>query len=255
MKYRVYSDLHLECDVWNNKSMWVPPIQDDEKEQILILAGDLFYGVLSIEWIRGFHQRFKRVLVVLGNHDYWHQKKIDETISFYRSVLHQNNMDNVYLLHNNCEEFYDVIFYGGTMWTDLDRGNPVAEINAPKIMVPDFEFIKDMSVSVWKKQHSLFLYGLSALLDNEPEKPVFVISHHLPSFSSVHEKYHGSHMNPYYYSDLDHFMHYNDQIKVWCHGHTHDTFDYHINQARVICNPRGYNGENDDFYENAVFEM
>jgi predicted phosphodiesterase len=31
---------------------------------------------------------------------------------------------------------------------------------------------------------------------------------------------------------------------LWIHGHTHDPFDYEINGTRVICNPRGYPGEN-----------
>ena len=29
-------------------------------------------------------------------------------------------------------------------------------------------------------------------------------------------------------------------IKVWTHGHTHDTFDYMIGSTRIVCRPRGY---------------
>ena len=27
---------------------------------------------------------------------------------------------------------------------------------------------------------------------------------------------------------------------MWFHGHTHDTYDYMIDQTRILCNPKGY---------------
>ena len=27
---------------------------------------------------------------------------------------------------------------------------------------------------------------------------------------------------------------------IWIHGHTHESFDYHIGKTRIVCNPRGY---------------
>jgi len=30
------------------------------------------------------------------------------------------------------------------------------------------------------------------------------------------------------------------QMRIWIHGHTHESFDYRIGKARVVCNPRGY---------------
>ena len=32
------------------------------------------------------------------------------------------------------------------------------------------------------------------------------------------------------------------QIKLWTHGHTHHEFDYMVGSTRVVCNPRGYVG-------------
>ena len=29
-------------------------------------------------------------------------------------------------------------------------------------------------------------------------------------------------------------------IKLWCHGHIHQSKDYMIGNTRIICNPRGY---------------
>jgi len=32
------------------------------------------------------------------------------------------------------------------------------------------------------------------------------------------------------------------QIKLWIHGHTHESFDYMVGDTRIVCNPRGYIG-------------
>ena len=49
-------------------------------------------------------------------------------------------------------------------------------------------------------------------------------------------------MNGGFASQLDDYISYRPQIKVWLHGHTHDDFDYMIDHCRVVCNPRGYTG-------------
>jgi hypothetical protein len=57
-------------------------------------------------------------------------------------------------------------------------------------------------------------------------------------------------MNGGYSSDLSQFILDNPQIKLWTHGHTHETFDYVIGETRIFCNPRGYIG-----YENRADEF
>ena len=42
-------------------------------------------------------------------------------------------------------------------------------------------------------------------------------------------------------------------MKLWVHGHTHDSFDYEVNGTRVLCNPRGY--AKDGRNENARFDV
>jgi hypothetical protein len=31
------------------------------------------------------------------------------------------------------------------------------------------------------------------------------------------------------------------------HGHTHSPFDYQVGATRIVCNPKGYSGENPNF--------
>lgn len=37
---------------------------------------------------------------------------------------------------------------------------------------------------------------------------------------------------------------FSDQIHIWCHGHSHAFADKIVHGVRVVCNPRGYPGEN-----------
>lgn len=69
-----------------------------------------------------------------------------------------------------------------------------------------------------------------------------VVTHHLPSASSVHIQHARSRVVAAYASRID------DTVKLadlWVHGHTHESFDYKIrgvggHVTRVVCNPRGY---------------
>ena len=64
-------------------------------------------------------------------------------------------------------------------------------------------------------------------------------------------------MNGAYYSDLSEFILDRPCIKLWVHGHMHDTFDYMIGSTRVVCNPRGYAGheEQADRFELKFMEI
>jgi hypothetical protein len=81
------------------------------------------------------------------------------------------------------------------------------------------------------------------VIQNDPEGKFVVVGHHAPSKLSTHPRYQNDTlMNGGYSSSLDFFIEDHPQIKLWTHGHTHETFDYVIGETRVVCNPRGYDG-------------
>ena len=83
-----------------------------------------------------------------------------------------------------------------------------------------------------------------------------IVTHHAPSFQSVHEKYkHDSLLNGGYASNHEELILDNEHISHWIHGHTHCSFDYMIGKTRILCNPHGYPGENTrDFNKDLVIE-
>ena len=66
-----------------------------------------------------------------------------------------------------------------------------------------------------------------------------VVTHHAPARGSVHPRFAGSPVNPCFVSDLAETMG-GERVRLWIHGHTHDSADYDVAGTRVLCNPRGY---------------
>jgi hypothetical protein len=68
---------------------------------------------------------------------------------------------------------------------------------------------------------------------------------------SIHPGFAGSLLNACFVPDAD-YLADGSRVRLWVHGHTHDSFDYRLNGSRMVCNPRGYarNGVN----ENAAFD-
>jgi len=97
--------------------------------------------------------------------------------------------------------------------------------------------------------HLAYMQGLTDALESRPEMKFVVVGHHAPSKQSTHPRYASQTIiNSAYSSDLTEFILNNPQIKLWTHGHTHETFSYMVGTTQIVCNPRGYDG-----YEERAF--
>ena len=244
LKIQIISDLHLEFG-----NMSVPMVDRD----LLIIAGDLDIGKKPIKFINE-QLKISPVIYILGNHEFYHQD-YDEIMDFWKKI----KLKNFYFLENSAVELSGIRFLGAILWTDINQGNN-NDIETAKVGLNDFRVIRKEN---WKftPEDSIILHNQSIKwLRNELKKEfngkTVVITHHLPSYLSVHKKYEKSPINPCFYSDLD------DLIKkfkpnLWIHGHTHDSFDYVLDHTRIVCNPRGYNNieENQQFNPAMIVEI
>lgn len=259
MKIRLISDIHNEFRVLNLSVM------DDEKEQILILAGDI--GVATdlnrqrtiIDFLEDMDSRFKKVIYVLGNHEFYDCNKPDVLDKIHEETDH---LENTFILQDSFIDIDGVIFVGATLWTDLHNGNPLI-INESKRGMNDYHIIKNSDDGYARftpddsvKEHHMSREYIFHIASENRDKKVVVISHHSPSYQSIHEKWRSSidmTLNYNFFSDLDEQIDANDNIGLWVHGHCHDSFDYNIGKTRVACNPRGYSHYKDD-QENGSFD-
>lgn len=253
MKIKLVSDLHLEFSDIN--------IKNDENCDVLILSGDIMVaeklmrqGSADGEVFRNFLKRvsfqFPHVVYVAGNHEFYSGGKFFQGIEDLRTYC-STNFTNVYFLERDTKVIDDVVFVGGTLWTDMNKFDPLT-LHAVRDMMNDYRAIRNdyAGYTILKPadtvdRHRRTLEYFRIILDENKDKKCVVVGHHTPSFQSCHPQYASDHiMNGAYHSDLSEFILDRPQIKLWTHGHTHHPFDYMIGETRVVCNPRGYEQEN-----------
>lgn len=151
----------------------------------------------------------------------------------YRSVKNSNVMTTfnspVYKTDENGDLVYEVNHNGYSL--------PV------QVGMQKLERVSNFSPNDSYEDHIAYMDGLKAALNEHSTKKFVVVGHHAPSKQSTHPKYANETLiNSAYSSDLVEFILDNPRIKVWTHGHTHETFDYMVESTRIVCNPRGYDG-------------
>jgi Icc-related predicted phosphoesterase len=254
MNISLVSDLHLDI----SKGLTMPG------GDVLIIAGDACearilvkehhstkplpytggsfpcYDFFNIECAK-----YKKVFYVMGNHEHY-QGKFWKTYAALKEVLPAN----VTLLENQVEEYEGVVFVGATLWTDMNKSDPLtlamiaSYMNDYKCITyhyPQYGAYHKMRPADTVKMHYESKRFIEETAKAKADKPIVVISHMAPSFKSVNEKYiHETMSNGAYCSDLSDLILDNPNIKVWVHGHVHDPCDYNVGDTRVLCNPRGY---------------
>ena len=188
--------------------------------------------------------QFKHVIMIAGNHEFYHGR-------WYRALdtmRHEcNQFHNVYFLEDQVKEIDEVLFVGSTLWTDMNKNEWHTKYQVKQGM-SDFKIIKNDQNGYRNLhpddvivRHSKSLEFIKNTIVNTSKK-IVVVTHHAPSDMSVADCYKGDIlMNGAYRSNLEDFI-MDSNINLWCHGHTHFSFDYMLGNTRVVCNPRGYIG-------------
>ena len=249
MRIAYCSDLHLE--------MGALEIKNTDNADVLVLAGDIFtaFDLLDISDVDPFDYRsirihtfiqncckeFNHVIMVCGNHESYNFD-IDKTISHIKK--HLSHHKNFYLLDNSCLTIDDVIFVGGTMWTDMNKED-LETLHDIRSLMNDFRIIKKGKYRFTPEEALDYFKETTDYIDlmstiHKDEK-IVVVTHHAPSFMSIDPIYKDDTLlNGGYCSNLDNFIKDRTNIKVWVHGHLHYKNDYKIGECNILCNPRGY---------------
>ena len=247
MKLHVLSDLHTEF------AGFTPPEIDAD---VVVLAGDIGVGRRGIEWAAW---RFPQVPVIYvpGNHEFYGQD------IGLKDELKAAAPANIHVLNNDALELNGVRFVGSTLWTDFKlygEGQARLARQRAKRLIEDFASIKNGNRR-FTPEDSVELHETSRLrlvheLDREFDGPIVVVTHHLPTSSSVAKRYANDPLNPAFASRLEDVIE-KYQPDLWIHGHTHVPCDYELFGTRVVCNPRGYPNEtsSDGFAPDLVVEI
>jgi len=188
--------------------------------------------------------QFKHVIMIAGNHEFYHGRWY-QAIDTLRNEC--NQFHNIYFLEDQVQVIDGVMFVGSTLWTDMNKNDWATKYQV-KHGMSDFKIIKNDKNNYHNLhpddvivRHTKSLEFIKTTVANTSKK-VVVVTHHAPSDLSVADCYKNHHlMNGAYRTNLEDFI-MDNNINLWCHGHTHFPFDYMLSNTRVVCNPRGYIG-------------
>jgi hypothetical protein len=196
--FQYFSDLHLE------RCYRVPLFTQIADH--LILAGDIGHPQCELyqDFIQRCAKQYEHVFMVYGNHEWDRGSPVP-----YQAKLPVN----VHLLENRV---YTVVerrlsILGCTLWTPFVRKRENAQ---------SVEFLC---------QH---------LQEREdPEHRVICVTHHLPSYKMIVEKYHArTKAHPRFANHLDHLMKGAWAPQYWICGHSHSIVSKQIGQTRCLIN-------------------
>ena len=234
MRIQYVSDIHLE---FLTKIPTIIP-----KAEILCLVGDIGYPYSKIykQFLTEMNGMFKKVFLIAGNHEYYNLgankgksiNEIDEQIDF---ILKTNKLSNITYLNDSYEDYNGHRFIGTVLWSHISN---------PNYLINDFEQILDMNVQVYNELHQISCEFISESI-LESELPIVMLTHHMPSYDFIDEKYKSDSMNKFnqcFASDCKQFFIH--PVKVWLYGHTHKPKVCIVNGIKFGCNPLGYPFEN-----------
>jgi predicted phosphodiesterase len=256
VKIAVASDVHLEFGPLE--------INNTDGADVLILSGDICIardlGDRDVHNLLGehtkshrYHQffescaaRFNHVIYIAGNHEHYHG---DYATTVPRLKEKLSYLTNLHVMEKESITLDDVTFVCGTLWTDMNREDPETLFGVRGVM-NDFRIIRNGDHKFLPQDtvddHRTMLTVIRDTVAANPAGRFVVVGHRSPSRLSTHPRYKNEVMvNGAYSSDLSELMLDHPQIRLWTHGHTHHEFDYMIGSCRVVCNPRGYIGYED----------
>lgn len=252
------SDLHLESG-W-----YVIPELPDDKETVLILAGDIWLGTEAFAFMEFYCNRFKHVIYICGNHEFYHNEYNKVISDWFEIEAAETLGSNFTFLHNDFLQIDNVLFFGGTMWTDFNNSDWFSMYQAKQNM-NDYNLIIYNSRSLTPEntvtEHRIFKDELENVLRRELDgiiNKTIVVSHHLPIRDCVPQQFRGYPLNAAYHANMDELISKN-KIDYWFFGHTHTATNFEKYGTRFICNPKGYSGyqtiKDTGFNENLIIEV
>lgn len=261
---------------------------------LLVLAGDICVArnlefldlpntnqqrqaIRYMEFFEQVSKEFPQIIYVMGNHEHYHGD-----FKYTYSILKRSlaKFPNIHVLEKETLVIDDVTFICGTLWTDMNKEDPMT-IHGIKRSMNDFQCVENSNMMVSRKvplyedkelstdlnavrritgykfkedpskfspidsvdDHKKMLDYIRHVTAEKPNDKFVVVGHHTPSFLSNDPQFaHETLMNGAFHSELSDFILDRPQIIAWHHGHTHVPFRYQIGDTWIMCNPRGYVG-------------
>lgn len=233
MKIRLLSDLHTEFRLPYRTADFIAYRGED----VLVLAGDIASGSTNtLDVIKFFKsQGFPNIVYVAGNHEYYNGDYED----FNQKMAEKcSKVEGVHFLNPGSVVINDVLFTGGTLWTNF--ADNFFSQQAAQRGINDFRVIKSFDTNKCAQTYCKHIDFIKQAYEQRDGKKVVVVTHFLPARECIAPRFRGPDLiNDYFANDLGSYIAEMTDT-TWLFGHTHDATDIQLGNTRLVANPHGY---------------
>ena len=225
-KFSLISDMHVDFPQ--------PKTPYDKLEKFVVVAGDTGNGLVGTKFLNKLKNKGFDVFAIDGNHEGY------ANVSQGRTYVETE------------DQFYDLIDQP-SFERKLDNDLRIIGTNGWYRVSDEYAWNSHMNDSrnigidakranFLAEHHAFRIWQALGLHDG----PAIVVTHTAPCLDTLNPAYDGQYSNEWYWNPhmLEVIREFHWKILVWCHGHSHAFSDKIVEGVRVVCNPRGYPGEN-----------
>lgn len=244
---QVASDLHLEyyskADTPEKKQRLFEGFIEPSAPYLALL-GDIGYpgDTLYREFLVWCGERFQKVLVVLGNHEFY-KNEYYTTLEQARTACEAAG-PNVVFCHDTAVELDHHLVLATTLWSFI----PETKMTQVQAQLSDYHLISITDPETKQTRyivprdtvswHNNSVAWIKQQIAQTP-LPVVILSHHAPSMTcSEPDIPPTSEAASAFCSELDYL--FEDPVIGWGFGHTHFPIHFKSGTCRIMSNPAGY---------------
>jgi UDP-2,3-diacylglucosamine pyrophosphatase LpxH len=210
-----------------------PKTPYEQLEENVIVAGDTSNGLEGLKFLQKLKNKGFNVYACDGNHEHYRnisqKRDVHETTARFREEhsRYHEDLDVPIVLCNGWYLVHDEPLWQGYM--NDSRMCGISATDANTLAIRDSDFVRNILVE-WR----------------DTQRKGIVVTHTSPCQETLDKRFENHYSNEWYWNPLMRALlgEFNEQILVWCHGHTHSASEAVVDGVRVVCNPRGYPGEN-----------
>ncbi|MFA7057917.1 MAG: metallophosphoesterase [Candidatus Cloacimonadales bacterium] len=255
MHIQIISDLHLDFE---QNRQWLIDNPIIPTGDVLLIAGDIVPDMSSSHaeaFYNDVSPNFPLIITTMGNHEYY-GSYLDYAYPQYQKWVR----DNILKLNNSAYIYKGVKFIVSTLWSKVSLQNKrligakLNDYHAIKSREPEKIYISVEDTNSLHRQSLDFIV-------TELEKPfagkIVVMTHHLPSFSTITLDRRFSPLREAFCTNLDDLIEIYPQIALWVCGHSHDFSMIKLHNTTIVRNPLGYvfRNEHSDFKRDFSLEI
>lgn len=246
MKIQFASDLHLEMAA---NAAWLQSHPLEVVGDILVLAGDTAYLEEGIpNWfLDGASASYQQVLLIPGNHEYYHYGDIAKRGESWQWMLREN----VGYYYNKVVTIGNTDFILSTMWSHI----PEVDMFQVQRGLNDFYQVlcngELLTPDDFNAEHERCKQFITKSVVESKAEHLVVVTHHVPTLQCVALQHQGSALSSAFAVEMGNMI-ADSRIDYWIYGHSHTNIDTEIGVSKIVANQLGYvaHGEQQNGFDN-----